>query len=242
MKIALLLTLIQLISVYKLTSQSTNIYDELLNRYVTTDGNVNYRGFITENKKFETILDHLSENPPEQNASREEKLAYWINTYNAFTIKLIVDNYPLESIKELHPFFYIPGFNTVWHEEFFHIGGEDFSLDHIEHEILRKEFDDVRIHFAINCASKSCPRLRNEVYKADQLNSQLDDQTRIFLSDSNKNKISNNELQVSKIFSWFKGDFASSGGVVQFIDDHTEIKVSSDAKISYLPYDWSLNE
>lgn len=241
LKYAILITLVVFVQ-NRLTGQSVESYDDLLQKYVDKSGNVNYKGFMSENARFQSYLDDLSSHPPKQNDTREEKLAYWINAYNAFTIKLIIDHYPVESITDLHPFFYIPGINTVWHEEFFQIGGEDFNLDRIEHAILRKEFNEPRIHFAINCASKSCPKLRNEAYEAEKIDDQLDEQTRDFLADASKNRISKDKLELSKIFSWFGGDFKESGGVRKFVDEHTDIRISKDAEVSYLSYDWTLNE
>jgi len=231
-----------------LTGQSSNltksdeIYSALLSKYVSSDGNVNYPGFIKEKKRFQTYLDYLSNNKPNSKEPKNVRLAYWINAYNAFTIKLIIDNYPMESITKLHPYYYIPGYNTVWHKEFFQIGEEDFNLDRIEHDILRKEFNEPRIHFTINCASKSCPVLRNEIYSASKINDQLQDQTRRFLSDSTKNKISKNKLELSEIFNWFPDDFNINGELALFIDRYTEISILSGAEITFLPYDWSLNE
>ena len=234
---------------FRLTGQSVvnyndqyNVFTELLEQHVAENGNVNYRGFIKEKPKFEKFLEFLSQNKVPDKASKEEKLVYWINCYNAFTIKLIVDHYPLERITDLHPLLYIPGFNTVWHEEFFKIGGEAFSLDRIEHEILRKEFDEVRIHFAINCASRSCPNLRNEAYYANKLEVQLDDQAKRFMNDETKNVLSKNQLELSKIFKWFESDFDDAGGLITFIQPYVSIPISKSAKISYLSYDWSLNE
>ena len=238
----LYILIILCVTSFELTSQSNVAYNDLLSKYVDMDGNVNYRGFITERAKFEAYLAHLNKYSPTSDWSTEQRLAYWINTYNAFTIKLIIDNYPLESITDLHPFFYIPGINTVWHEEFFQIRNEDMSLDHIEHKILRVEFKDARIHFAINCASKSCPKLRNEAYEAVKIGHQLDDQARSFINNPEKNKIESGKLGLSKIFSWFKNDFETSGSIISFINRFSSTTISNDAEIDYLPYDWSLNE
>jgi hypothetical protein len=209
---------------------------------VTIEGKVNYLGFIEEKDRFELYLKYLSSHKPANSAFKNEKLAYWINTYNAFTIKLIMDNYPINSITELHPFFYIPGFNTVWHDAFFKIDGEDFDLDRIEHEILRKQFKEVRIHFAINCASKSCPNLRNEVYTASNLDHQLNDQTIRFINDKTKNILGSNKVVLSRLFSWFSEDFETAGGVLPFVRKYAKIKISDKAEITFLPYDWSLND
>lgn len=227
---------------HKPTNQSVEIFNRLLSKYVDENGAVNYKGFIEEKEKFEQFLNYLSLNPPKKEERESVKLAYWINAYNAFTIKLIVDNYPLESITDLHPVFYIPGFNTAWHKEFFKIAGQDFNLDKIEHEILHKQFKEERIHFAINCASKSCPKLRNEIYIADKLEEQLTEQTREFLSDRTKNILSVKKVKLSKIFSWFRSDFEHNGSLISFINKYSDVRISENAEISFLPYDWTLNE
>ncbi|GAH45067.1 unnamed protein product, partial [marine sediment metagenome] len=127
-------------------------------------------------------------------------------------------------------------------EEFFQIRDEEMSLDRIEHKILRVEFNDARIHFAINCASFSCPKLRNEAYEPARLESQLIDQASSFINNPEKNIIKSDEVQLSKIFSWFKGDFDSEGGLISFLNRYSEITISAKADIDYLPYNWALNE
>jgi hypothetical protein len=225
------------------TPPSHQIFDELLKKHVSKDGLVNYKGFIEEKEKLEKYLDLLSDNAPDrQKWSKDQQLAYWINAYNAFTIKLIVDNYPLKSIKDLDPKVSIPLVNTVWHIKFFKIGGKDASLDEIEHKILRKEFEEPRIHFAINCASVSCPRLLNEAFRSDDIDFQLDKVAKSFINDPSRNKITSNRIEISQIFSWFKGDFTKNGSLIDYLNQYSTVKISSNAKISHLNYDWSLNE
>ena len=214
----------------------------LLSKYVEDNGLVNYTGFIAEKAELEKYLETLSNNAPADNWSDNEKLAYWINAYNAFTVKLIVDNYPLKSIKDLNPAISVPTVNTIWAKGWFQIGGEDFSLDRIEHKILRKEFNEPRIHFAINCASISCPVLRAEAYEADKLDRQLDEQARIFLNDPSRNIITTDKAQISKIFSWFGGDFKKDQTLLEFIDRYTKVDLDDKAKIKFVKYDWNLNE
>jgi len=217
-------------------------WNTLLKKHVDTHGNVDYKGFINSTSDFQAYLDDLSANPPQESWSKNEKLAYWINAYNAFTVKLIIDNYPLESIQDLHPMFKIPGLNTVWHKEFFKIGGEEESLNDIEHKILRKQFNEPRIHFAINCASVSCPNLRNEAFFAHKMEAQLTEQAKKFINDTSKNKLSANQLELSKIFSWFKGDFTKKTSLIAFLNQYADIKIAKDADIDYLDYNWQLNE
>lgn len=214
----------------------------LLQKYVASNGLVNYQGFIGEKEKLDAYTEELSANPPADNWSREERLAYWINAYNAFTVKLIVDNYPVESIKDLNPTISLPTINTVWAKEWFKIGDEDFSLDRIEHKILRKEFDEPRIHFAVNCASISCPVLLNEAFVADKIDTQLSQQAKVFLNDKSRNVIKKDEAQLSKIFSWFGGDFTKGQTLVEFLNKYSNTKLAKDAKIKFLDYDWNLND
>ncbi|GHB27493.1 DUF547 domain-containing protein [Mongoliitalea lutea] len=218
-------------------------WNELLKKHVSSSGTVNYKGFKSDIKKLESYLNLLSTNAPDRKTwSREEQLAYWINAYNAFTVKLIVDNYPVKSIQDLHPKIKIPLINTVWHIKFFQIGGKDSSLDEIEHKILRKEFDEPRIHFAINCASYSCPKLLNEAFTAEKLEKQLYAVAVDFINDPKRNKITKDSIQISQIFSWFKGDFTKNGSIIDYLNQYSKVKISPRAKISHLKYDWSLNE
>lgn len=222
---------------------SHEIWNELTKKHVRANGMVDYKGFLADKVKLQQYLDLLSNNAPDKNKwSREEQLAYWINAYNAFTIKLIIDNYPLESIRDLHPTLKIPGVNTVWHKKFFKIGGEEASLDQIEHDILRKEFEEPRIHFAINCASFSCPPLRNEAFVADRLEKQLEEMATQFINDAQRNRIAANEAEVSKIFSWFTKDFTKKGTLRAFLNKYSKVKLKEDADIDYMDYDWSLND
>jgi hypothetical protein len=225
------------------TAPSHQAFDELLKKHVSKDGIVNYKGFIQDKAKLDKYLDLLSNNAPDRKTwSKDEQLAYWINAYNAFTVKLIVDNYPVKSIKDLHPAVKIPLINTVWHIKFFKIGGKEASLDEIEHKILRKEFEEPRIHFAVNCASFSCPPLLNEAFVPEKINQQLDLVARTFINDTKRNKISPDKIEISSIFSWFKGDFTKNGSLIDYLNQYSKVKIKPNAKVSHLDYDWSLNE
>ncbi len=218
------------------------IWDSLLQQYVTTSGDVNYNGFIQDSTKFNQYLNLLGNNHPnDQNWSRDERLAYWINAYNAYTVKIIVDHYPVDGIKDIKRG--IPFVNTVWDIKFINIEDQTYDLNNIEHGIIRKRFEEPRIHFAVNCASVSCPRLRNEAYTAEKLEKQLTDQARYFLRNPVKNRLSNDQLQLSKIFKWFSGDFKDGGfkGVRDFVQQYGPAH-SQDADIKYLDYDWRLND
>lgn len=219
------------------------IFTALLKKHVSDQGKVDYKGFIAESEALDAYLASLSTNPPDRKTwSDEEQLAYWINAYNAFTIKLIINHYPVKSIRDIGPKLSIPLVNTVWHLEFFTIGGKKASLDEIEHKILRKEFDEPRIHFAINCASISCPQLLNRAYTAENLEAQLEQAARSFINDSKLNTLEATGAELSSIFSWFKSDFTRNGSLIDYINQYANVKLNKDAKISYNEYNWLLNE
>ncbi|GAB4025615.1 DUF547 domain-containing protein [Spirosoma gilvum] len=218
-------------------------YDRLLKKYVNEKGLVNYKGFKSEEKTFNEYLAMLSKNPPAASWSKNEQMAYWINAYNAYTIRLILDHYPVKSIKDIGSKIKIPFVTTPWAAKFFTIGGEKMSLDNIEHGTLRKKFNDPRIHFTLVCASISCPRLRNEAYMADKLDAQMDDQGRDFLNNPSKNKISKDEAQLSNYFNWYKGDWTKNGqSVVKWVNKYSNTKISDNTDIEFLDYNWNLNE
>jgi hypothetical protein len=218
-------------------------FDKLLKKHVSAQGLVDYKGFKTDEAGFNQYLALLSKNPPAANWSKNDQMAYWINAYNAYTIRLILDHYPVQSIKDIGSKIKIPFVTTPWAIKFFSIGGEKMSLDNIEHGILRKKFDDPRIHFALVCASMSCPRLRNEAYTAAQLEKQLDDQGRDFLNNPAKNKPGKSTAQLSKYFDWYKGDWQKNGqSVAKWVNRYATTKMDETAKVTYLDYNWSLNK
>lgn len=215
----------------------------LLQKYVDDSGNVDYTGFQKDSTTLNSYLRKLTANPPDEKTwSESEQLAYWINVYNAFTIKLINQHYPLESIKDLGSIIQIPFINSPWDIKFIEINGEKLDLNNVEHSILRKKFNEPRIHFAINCASFSCPKMRNEAYIASKLNDQLEEQAYDFINDPARNDISLQEARLSKIFSWFKGDFTKNGSLADFINQYSKMKIDDKMKVTFIDYDWSLNE
>lgn len=216
-------------------------WTELLNQHITEAGLVNYQGFIQDSLLLNSYLAQVSQNPPSANWTESEQLAYWINAYNAFTVKLIIKHYPLSSIKDIADG--LPMINSPWDIKFFKIGNSDFDLNTIEHEILRKEFNEPRIHFAINCASISCPKLRNEAFSAEMLDGQLDEQARQFINDPQNNILLESGMKLSKIFDWFKNDFIRSQMLPAYLQKFTSAEISgSRTKIEYMDYDWNLNE
>ncbi len=215
------------------------LWTSLLQTHVSDDGSVDYPGFRKDYDRLAEYLNHLSDHPPGKNWSEKEQLAYWINAYNAFTVQLILNHYPIESIKDIARG--LPMINSSWDITFFKINNVNMDLNTIEHDILRKQFDEPRIHFAINCASVSCPMLRAEAYDPDLLEEQLDGQAKIFIRDTLKNIINVEKTVISPIFQWFKEDFTNKGSLKSYLKHHHP-EMNIDNPITYMDYDWSLNE
>ncbi len=220
---------------------SHELWDELLKKYVNEKGFVNYKAFQQDTAALNEYLNILSNAHPQRSWSRNEQMAYWINAYNAFTIKLVLDHYPINSIRDIKNG--IPFVNTVWDIKFIEIQGQKYDLNNIEHGILRKHFKDARIHAAVNCASYSCPPLRREAYVGARLDEQLDDAMRRFINDPERNRITPQKAELSKIFSWFSGDFKKSAGSVRkFVNRYAQTPIGKDTPIEYLDYSWQLND
>ncbi len=187
---------------------------------------------------YTKVYTGLARFDPARLAGREERLAFYINAYNILAIKVVLDNWPLASIKDAGGLF-----SPVWNQTAGVIGGRRFSLDEIEHEILRP-MGDPRIHMAIVCASVSCPDLRPEPYRAARLQQQLDRQAGDFLANPGKGlRITEDGIRVSKIFDWFEEDFAKAyGGVAPFLRRYRPGLPAKLALTADLPYNWSLND
>lgn len=216
-----------------------SLWDAQLQKYVSSYGGVNYVAWKEDRAPLEDYLQLLADATPSESWTREEQLAYWINAYNAFTVALILDHYPIGSIEELHT---IPLIGTIFHDEWFSLGGESMSLNRIEHGVLRRQFEEPRIHAAINCASISCPTLWNRAYTAASIDEQLDRAMRSFVNDPVRNRIRAEEVAVSAIFSWFRFDFTKEGSLVDYLNQYLEVPLRAEADVSYLTYDWRLNE
>ena len=222
---------------------SHRLFDELLKRHVTDEGLVNYQGFMTDSVQLTAYIELLSNNAPnDSNWSEDDQMAYWINLYNAATIDLVLKHYPVESIKDIGSSIQVPFVNTPWDIQFIEIAGKQYDLNNIEHNILRKKWAEPRIHFAINCASYSCPELRREAYEGALLQRQLDEQARAFINDDFRNDITEQSAELSKIFDWFSGDFGKLMPLRDFINQYADQKISEETKITYKEYNWKLND
>lgn len=209
------------------------VWDNLLKSHVGAGGLVNYNGFMQDRKTLEKYLESLSEHIPANRWSREARLAYYINLYNAATVLLILDHYPIESIRDI---------SDPWGSKRIQIGDERYSLEQIEHGILRK-MDEPRIHFAINCASFSCPELRPWAFSEADLENQLEYTARDFINDPLRNHISEERAKLSRIFKWYKSDFKQNGmSLIDYLNQYLTSPIAEETRKDYLTYDWSLNE
>ena len=208
-------------------------WNQLLQKHVSAKGNVNYEGFAKDKVELDAYLSKIAAVKPNSDWSRNEAMAYWINAYNAFTIKLMLNNYPLKSIMEING-------GKAWDLKFIVIAGEKYSLNNIEHDILRKKYQDPRIHFAVNCASVSCPKLLNTAFFAEGLEEKLEKAAKDFINNSDKNSISATKAEVSKLFDWYKDDFTKNGSVVDYLNKYSKTKTNTN-KVSFKEYNWNIN-
>ncbi|WP_103069575.1 DUF547 domain-containing protein [Aquimarina sediminis] len=208
------------------------LWNSLLQKHVSDKGIVNYKGFKKDRQELKAYLDKLSKNIPKKDWTKSDKLAYWINLYNAFTIQLIINNYPLKSIKDI---------KAPWDFRFIKLETKWYTLNDIEHRILRK-MGDPRIHFGINCASFSCPLLLNKAFTSQNVDSELEKLTVNFINDPIRNVITENSVQLSKIFTWFAKDFRTDGSLINFLNKYSKVTIKDNAKRSFKKYNWDLNE
>jgi hypothetical protein len=218
---------------------SHQAWTELLQKHVNDYGRVNYKGFIEDRAKLDSYLDRLSQNPAKPNWDIGEQEAFWINAYNAFTIQLILDHYPIKSIMDIKE----DGKNA-WHIPFIKLGDKMYTLDYIENTMLLGQFNDSRLHFAINCSAMSCPPLRNKAFTAKNVDIELRLVCRAFINDKRFNILSNRHVQLSKIFEWYEEDFLKDEATINiYLDKNTpHLEIAKDASINYLNYNWDLNE
>lgn len=217
-----------------------HLYAQLLQRHVH-EGVVDYGGLKRQEALLDQYLDYLAGIDPDDLADKE-RFAFYANAYNAWTLKLILGHYPgIESIKDTGSFWESP-----WKKKMVRIDGGLLTLDEIEHDILRPQFQDPRVHFAINCAAKSCPPLYNIPFNGQDLDRQLDHTTRSFINDPARYRIDGNTLYVSRIFKWFGEDFDEDpiGFFQKYAEGDLQSELqtrSQDLRVKFLDYDWSLN-
>ena len=248
---------------------SHKAFDALLKKHVVVlqagkASQARYAGFKQDEAALKAYTGTLSgvSDAEFKAFSKQQQMAFLINAYNAFTVQFILTKYPeLKSIKDLGG-----TFSSPWKQRFFKLLGADAHLDQIEHEMLRKKgvYDELRVHYAVNCASIGCPALREEAFTADKLDAQLEEQANRFLSDRSRNRYNaqNESLEVSKIFGWFKEDWQSGfrgigkatpipsredyfGRYAKLLSDKPEEqRLIAEGKVSirFMDYDWNLND
>lgn len=225
-----------------------DVYDSVLKKHVNPEGLVNYQALQASRAELDSFNNYLATTSSEtyDSWSRDTKLAFWLNAYNSLTLKAVIDAYPIKAIgvnRFVHPKNSIRQIPGVWKGENHTVLGKKVSLDSIEHKIIRVEFPDWRIHMALVCAAVSCPPLRAEAYRGERLDSQLDDQTKTFISNERNFSIKENSLFLSAIFKWFSEDFPTSA-VSNFpqISNEKERRVADTlftfSKKNNLSFDW----
>lgn len=255
-----LIVLLGIFSVFLFTAVSAfafdhtyHTWDQFLKQYVRS-GLVDYSAIKRSPEGFKETVDQFENLTVREYTlwTTNEKKAFWINAYNVGAMKLILDNYPLKKSFGLSALRYpansIQQIPDVWNQPVLNLLGEEVSLNHIENEVLRKEFEDPRVHFAIVCASIGCPVIREEAYSSGQLDAQLNDQVVQFVNTPAKFRYDAGRdiLFLSPILKWFKGDFDKEEGRISFLKSYmpadTASKLENNTRIEWLEYDWSLND
>ncbi len=269
MKTLTLTLILLLVMVAPSGAQKVMSYDDyaaVLSERVDDDGLVDYAGLQASPERLTAFVESLARlaRADYEAWASAEKIAFWINAYNGLTLKLIIDHYPItpQTLKKLiypaNSIRHIPG---AWDKITFDFMGESLTLNHIEHTILRGNFEEPRIHMALVCAAVSCPPLRAEPYRGASLDTQLEEQTQIFLSDSSRLNIDreNGVVRVSAIFDWFAGDFVGQynvkgdrfdeglraviGFIVRHVNDADRRYLEEgEFDVKHFDYDWTLNE
>ena len=212
-------------------------FDALLKKHVNSAGDVSYQGFMDDIEAFDEYLVELREKAPMKDWSKSERKAFYINAYNAYTIKFIITKYPVKSPKDVK----FSG-KDMWHFRMVQIGPQKYDLTQVDDNILRN-MGDPRIHFAINCGAKSCPKLLNEAYTAENINAQLTKVTKAFVRNSTHNVLKSKKVTISRIFEWYAEDFnKGSETTISFLNKYGGVTIDKTAKIEYKEYDWTLNE
>lgn len=240
------LVMVTLASAARAFDHSHAAFDRVLKQHVSA-GLADYAALKAAPQMLDGYLAALAAVTGSEFAGwpEKERLAFLINLYNAATLKLIVVNYPLKSIRSIG---WLPG--AAWKQEGVSLFGKKVSLDHVEHGIIRKEYRDARVHFALVCAAIGCPPLRSEAFVAARLDAQLDDQGRVFLAQSDKNRVdaAARTVWLSQIFKWFAGDFEAEAGTVLkfatpfFPPEARSALAAGEFKVQFSDYDWSLNQ
>jgi hypothetical protein len=225
--------------------QTHALFTGVLTNFVK-DAHVNYAALKAHPQDLNRYLDQVAavSKVEFKKWNEPQQIAFLSNAYNAYTLRLIISNYPLKSIKDIGSIFSGP-----WDQPVVKLFGETMDLNTVEHKILRKDYTEPRLHFVLVCAAKGCPPLRSEAYVGARLEEQLVDQAKIFLADTSKNRIAASErvVYLSPIFKWYGSDFEKKSGSVltalkPYWPGKSGMLTHDDFKVRYTDYDWSLNE
>lgn len=211
----------------------------ILKKHVNNVGMVDYKALQADRAGLDAYLKTTAAVAEKDFKSwaENDQIAFLTNVYNAETLQYIIDNYPVKSIKKLGPFL-----GNSWDEKNVDLFGGKSTLNKVEHSMLRKDYDEPRLHFALVCAAKSCPPLRTEAYTGAKLDSQLTDQAKVFLAESAKNRVEGDTLYLSMIFKWYGDDFKKDGKTyINYINSFYDADTTK-LDVEYTDYDWDLNE
>ncbi len=246
---------------------SYDSYAEVLSTHVNKSGLLNYKQLVANPAQLDQFYAQIAAYSPDSHPSlfpsENHKLAYWINAYNATVLKGVVEYYPIDSVEDVQApaiLFFFPSKSGFFFFQRFTYGGQETSLYYLENSVIRGRFDEPRIHFALNCASQSCPILPQTPFTGESLESQLDRETRKFINDPSRVRYdaASNTLYLSSIFKWYEDDFTDwlkntntdekpslLNYVLLYISRETAELIrqnQSSLKLAYLPYDWGLND
>lgn len=230
-------------------------FNQVLQEYVNDQGLVRYAALAENRAQLDAYVDSLGlyspASHPDRFPTREHELAYWINAYNAFTLRGVIDAYPIASVKDA---FVLNGF---FNRQTFVAGGSEMTLDHVENKIIRPTYQEPRIHFAVNCAALSCPQLDNQAFTASDLDAHLEQALTRFAQDPNHVSLQAKKLHLSKVLDWYGEDFTAwfpsdrpnpenMPTIVNYLRPYLPPDLAAglteDVAIEYNEYDWTLNE
>jgi hypothetical protein len=240
--------------------------DSFLARHVDDGGRVDYAAALEDRSDLARYVGEVAAVSPDSMPGRftsdDDRLAYWINAYNAWVLQAVLERYPIESVRDVRPpwpLFFVPRLAGFFYLQEVTLGGREMSLYALENGLIRKRFADPRIHFALNCASESCPRLPRRAFRSDDLQQVLDAETRRFIGDGRNVRIDPQRgvVLLSSIFDWYERDFVSwmedrhpesspslLGYVALYLDEGDRVRAAAcaDCVVEFIPYDWTLND
>jgi hypothetical protein len=205
------------------------LIDPFFKKYIEKNGKVDFKNLKKNIKELDATLAIFTQNAPKEDWHRNERLAYWLNVYNLQFLKIVAEKYPVNNILDIHN-------GKLWQVKCIVINGRSYCLDEIENEIIRKDFNEPRIHFALFSAAVSSPPILNQVFTPGNMNNHFEELTKKFINSKN-NKITNTQLDISPVFKWYAADFKD---VVAFLSKYSGISIRPDAQINYNEYDWTL--